>query len=255
MADTYCKICAFNNEANECYFDIPGYLDKEIEQRDGYRLIKNYRCLYGTSKESISDSSTVQDLANYALAKNHIRYYLSINMTELDYDTNSISYIINILNNLDIKPKFVSFLLRIKLGSHEIAQKIQDSLDPQIKWKMNNFLGNDTVNHCTYVNIATNMNANGSNCIIFFKPDNSDNDKRLNNRINFIQFSQLVKQENAHVIVESLDYLNGMCMPFPLYKDFVDNSDRDIVLGIKKVLDKNEPLKVLFYDYESHSKN
>lgn len=252
MTDTYCKMCAFNNEINECHFDIPKHIDKEIEQRDGYNLIKNYKCLYGTSKESISDNATIQDLAKYALSKNHIRYYLFINMTESEYDANNVSYIIDILNNLDIKPKFVSFLLRIKPGSHETAQKIQSSLDPKIKWKMHNFLGNDTVNHCTYVNIATNINANGSNCIIFFKPDNSENDKLLNNKINFIQFSQLVKQENAHVIVQSLDDLNGMCMPFILYKDFIDNTDRDIVLGIKKILDNNEPLKVLFYDHESH---
>lgn len=251
MTDTYCKMCAFNNEDNECYFDIPGYLNKDIEKRDGYNLIKNYKCLYGTSKDSVSDNATIQDLAKYALAKNHIRYYLFINMTEKDYDVNNISEIIDIINNLDIKPKFVSFLLRIKLSSHETAQKIQSTLNPEIKWKMHNFLGNDTVNHCTYVNIATNINANGSNCIIFFKPDNLNNHQLLNNRVNFIQFSQLVKQDMAHVIVESLDYLDGMCMPFILYKDFIDNSERDIVLGIKNILDKKEPLKVLFYNYES----
>lgn len=253
MTDTYCKICAFNNDQNECHFNIPEYLDKDIQEKDGFRLIKDYRCLYGTSKDSITNESTLENLINYTLVKNHIRYYLFINLT--DDTSDNISYMVNIINKLDIKPKFVSFLLKLKQQSHKTAEEIKASLDPQIKWKMHNFLGNDTVNHCTYVNIATNMNANGSNCIVFFKPNNSEHDNLLNDKINFVQFSQLVKQENAHIIAESLDSLSGMCMPFILYKDFVDNSDRDIVLGIKKILDKNEPLKVLLYDYKSNDKD
>lgn len=250
MTDTYCKICAFNNEQNKCHFNIPEYLtNKTIEDREGFRLIKDYKCLYGTSKDAITTESTIENLANYALTKNHIRYYLFIDLT--DYDISNISYIVNLINKLDIKPKFVSFLLRLKPQSHKIAQTIKQLLDQQIKWKLHNFLGNDTLQHCMYVNITTNINANDSNCIMFLKPVSSDTDTLLNDRVNFIQFSQLVKQETAHVIVESLDSLSGMCMPFPLYKDFVDNPEKDILFGINKIIDRKEPLKIISYSYES----
>lgn len=146
MTDTYCKICAFNNEQNECRFNIPEYLDKEIEQRDGFRLIKNYKCLYGTSIDSITENSTIEDLASYALTKNHIRYYLFIDLT--DHEADHVSNVVDLINKLDIKPKFVSFLLRLKPESYKTAQQIKDVLDPQIKWKLHNFLGNDTVQHC-----------------------------------------------------------------------------------------------------------
>lgn len=251
MTDTYCKICAFNNDQNECHFHIPEYLtNKDIEQRDGFRLIKNYKCLYGTSKDSVTEESTLENLANYALAKNHIRYYLFIDLT--DNTSENISDIVNIINKLDIKPKFISFLLRLKPQSHKVAQQIKESLDKTIKWKLHNFLGNDTLEHCIYVNITTNMGANGSNCIMFFKPDNSNTDTLLNSRVNFVQFSQLVKQETAHIISESLDSLNGMCMPFPLYKDFVDNPEKNILFGINKFMSQNEPIKVIFYDHQSN---
>jgi hypothetical protein len=250
MTDTYCKMCAFNDTENQCHFNIPTYLDnKEIQQKDGFNLIKDYKCLYGTSKDSISENSPFEKLAEYAVAKNHIRYYLFVDL--IDYDIDKILDIVNIINKLDIKPKFVSFFIKIKPKTYEIAHKIQETISEDIKWKLHNFMGNDTVEHARYVNIATNINANNSSCIAFWKPDSSQRDTLLNDRINFVQFFQLVKQDTAHVIAESLDNMDGMFMPFLVYKELIDDESRNIITAIDNVITKKETIKILLYDYDA----
>lgn len=253
MTDTYCKYCAFSNlEEKTCFFDIPSLLPPEqIENKEGFTFIKNYQCRYGISEHDIKDHNIpLEELKRHAIKRNLIRYYIFFDLTEKEPEY--IKSLVTIINNLDIKPKFISFLLNLKDNNHQLASFVGSNLDQSIKWKVHNWIKQDSLDHCRYTILATNLGANNSNCILFCKPKDDINTKTINSRVNYLHMSQIVKQQRAHVICNSLEDIDGLFMPNILYKEIMEetNLDRNLLGAIRTISGKEPGFKILKYEYE-----
>lgn len=260
MTDTYCKQCVFTNVNNqECLFDIPSYLSSDrIEKKDGFNLIKNYKCHYGTDKSSFGDGGfSIEDLKKYSVSKNTLKYYLFIDATS--DKTYNIDNILDYINNLDIKPKFLSLLLNgltvDPVDFHNISKIFTQKIDKSINWKLHYWLNNDTLLRSIHTILSTNIESNNTNCILYFRPtgDNSGDYETLNQRVNFLQISQLVKQDYAHVVLDDLTELDGLFIPNIVYKEIMEESDKDknILSIIKNISEKKLGFKILYYEYKS----
>lgn len=238
MANTHCKLCLYANQANSenaCEFDIISLIKniKEVTVRDEYNYIKNYRCLYGFSKDKYESEKSDLDAINlkqHIIEEAKISYYLVIDFRSLS-DENIINYI-NIINNLDIKPQYISFIVRT---STEISKKIDvfnQNIDKNIKWKAHAFIEDIPFNSCS--NIAAETNAVQSNSLFMLIIDaKEDND--LNNMVNHCHYVFRVIQDNVHIIMKSKDSLNGIFIPISIYKSMLNAIGGDLIKALSMI--------------------
>ena len=251
--DTYCKSCLFNDYPDHeagCLLNIPSLISQDkVSKKDGITYISNYTCLYGVEKSNFEGQTyNIEEVAKFSLNRVKIAYYLFIDL--IDNNNINIEYIKNLIeeiNLLDIKPKFISFLLLAHEDNYEFSKYISQNIDKNIQWKLHNYtVADDDPYQKIYVNLSTNTNANNTRCILFYKPQVSNNNHKLiNSRVNYIQTSQMLEQKFAHVIVQSMDNIDGLFLSFDLYKKITTNYGKELM----NIIDKfKEEVKILYYE-------
>ena len=256
MINTYCKGCVFNNvEGKECWFDIPDIVreTKDIIKKDDFNLIRNYRCMFGSNLESHKDKvSSIQELANFVTEKNLLKYYLFVDcttFTKADIE-NKFDNLIDDISNITNPPRFVSFLLYFDEANKKLAENIEQNINPDIKWKLHNINQSISVDQAKYVNIATNIGKNNSNCILYFEPAVCKTKfiEELENVTKFVHFSQMVLQENTHLFMENKDTYHKLFLPNIIYKEIIGYGNKNILETIQKISSKDTDFKIKFYE-------
>lgn len=253
IGNTNCKLCAFSEPSwsdSSCKFNIIEYLKdiKVIETKEEYNYIKDYTCKYGLDKKTYNNpefSENVGDIVSYIVEKAKVSYYLLVNITNVH---NNIKDVCEEINNLDIKPRFISFISHKDIDSNNLIKQINDTLDKKYKWKFHNFLESLPLNDSLHIVVDTNIGNNGSKLMMVYDPNNDLLlKKELNDRVNAVQFTSIVQQKRLHGFYNNQDELDGLCLTFELYKTLSDTFGKDVLQIIK-----NNP-ELIFIKYEESS--
>lgn len=242
MKNTYCKLCLFSSKTTDernCEFDIP-YLIKDlkrIETRDEYNYIHNYECQYGLDK-NILNNIEIKDMSHdeittYILNKKLISYYLLIDVRSIQ---NNIQELISQINNLDIKPKFVSLVIKASDNIDQFISSIKNGLHDGIVWKIHNFIEDIELEKILNVILDTNAYANGTKIFYIYTPDTNDlATMSLNNNINFMQYASILEQRDCSGFCMAMDTLNGLALPFNIFKEFYSCKYKSILKPIQQL--------------------
>jgi hypothetical protein len=238
MANTHCKLCLYAKEASSdepCEFNIISYIKdiKEITTLDNYFYIKNYRCLYGFSKDKYineKDNLDSMDLKQHIIQEAKISYYLVVDMRSLSNE--QIKTYIDYINNLDIKPKFLSLIARTSTDILEKIDIFNQTIAKEIKWKAHAFIEDVTFNNC--LNIAAETNVTDSDCRFLMAID-AKKDNNLNDMVNHCHYMFRVLQDNVHLIMKSQDDLNGIFIPVAIYKSMINAIGGDLIKALSMI--------------------
>ena len=255
MVKTYCKDCVFNNvqENQDCWFGIPALLEgkKNLSKRDGYFLIDDYRCMYGSNLSKTTDASIeFEDILKLSIEQNLLRYYLFLDLTKVIDTKQYIENLVSLVNKMDNVPRFISLLMYYDEKNAQLAKYIEANISSNIKWKIHNITLNTTIEHGMYVNVSTNIGANYSSSILFcIASDNPVNDMdKIETQISFVHTSQIILQESAHLFMKDINVLDGILIPNFIYKEIIGYGDKKIVNTIQKIYQEDKHLKIMFYD-------
>lgn len=239
MANTYCKGCAFAHENSpidsSCDFDILYHIKniKDIDIKNNYYYINNYKCKYAFSKETlVKNQLDINDIKSLLINKAHLQYYLIIDARNLikDSDFDNLG---NQINSLDIFPKTVSIIVNIYNSNNEdIYRRLYNIIDKKIKWKLHAFLKDISFNEAANVAAETNIQTSESSIIYFWDVSVTDYSV-TNNRINHVFFRKNIQQDN--IFGFRSEVFDGLCIPITLYKSIITLMDRDILKALSTI--------------------
>lgn len=249
MNNTSCKECLFEKqEDKECYFDIPEIIkeNKKIYKKEESLYIEDYTCRYCFSKRIYEENQELQqiDIIKHISSNAKIKYYLVISLDDI-ISSNNIIELCNIINSLDIKPTYISFINKNLKRAKDITTEIQSNIDINISWKLHNFIEDNTLQECITITLDTNMQK--SNCSLFtvYKPEHNHLCRDiLNNRINFLHMECVVKQNKFNAVIKDIKSLDGLSISFAAYKFLILNINKNILEAIQ--LEKE--FKYIYYD-------
>ena len=246
MLNTKCEKCLFANEhnttgINECSQNIIDKIKdiKTITQENNFNVIHEYACRYGFAKEvyeaNKEDLKDV-DLLQQIKTNSQIKYYLLLDISpQCDID-----HIINSLNDLEIKPQFVSLMFRDP-KSRTFTQQDKELLTSKINtpWKCHNFTHEinlqDAIDHI----LSTNMQISKSSHFLVYDTADLQNLSLDVYHINDI----LVLYQKPHIaMIKNSTSLNGLFMSFENYK--VAKSLGDDILSIIKSESQSEIIQI-----------
>lgn len=240
MTNTHCKICLFADKASEkncCEFDIISDIKniKTLDIIDDYWYIKNYRCLYGFSKQLYDKEKSSFDnidIKNHIINKAKIAYYLIIDMRQISDDV--LPNVIDSLNSLNIKPQLTSFIFRTGYeGSiNPKIKTLNEKLSKEIKWKIHAFLEDISFNECA--NIAGETNVQESSCSFIMFIDGQEINE-VNDLVDYAQYSYRVLQDDAIVLMKDTASFNGTIMPVSLFKNLINVVGRDTIKSMSMI--------------------
>lgn len=239
MPNTYCKGCIFakNDTAleNSCEFDILYHVKdiKNISYKDNFYYIENYKCKYAFSEKILSDHNLDKNLIKENLiAQSHIPYYLIIDARGLS-EIQDFEKIAQQINEMDIRPKLVSFIIDINNTNNKIIfQALHTNIIKEIKWKLHAFLNEVSFNEAANIAAETNIQTSQSSLIYFWDASVSDSNI-TNNRINHIFFVRNIQQNNIFGFRSSS--FDGLCLPISLYKSIITLLNRDILKALSSI--------------------
>lgn len=215
---TNCKKCLFGHSVSEhsqCDLGIIDIIkdEKKIETKEEYNYIHEYMCRFAFDKE-IYDANRSElekiDMVKLLQERGEIKYYLII-----DLDTNDdIEKICEKINNLTIKPKFVSFMIFNYEQTQKLIQVTTDNLDKKIQWKAHNFVEQEELSVKISSVLDTNKRANNSHYLYIIKGSDIDQLENYTMRINTII---TIEQKPFHVIMKEKDSAYGLFTSFNHY--------------------------------------
>lgn len=222
MLSTKCEKCLFANQNNgneftECSQNIIQRIKdkKTITQEDNFNVIQEYACRYGfakeiyeTNKNELKDIDLLQQIKTNA----QIKYYLL-----LDVDSqHDIDHIIDTLNNLEIKPQFVSLMFRnpeLKGFTQQDKELLTSKIN--IQWKCHNFTHPINLQEAIDHILSTNMQISKSSHFLVY--DSIDLQK-LSLDINYINDILVLYQKPHIAMIKDFTTLNKLFMSFENYK-------------------------------------
>jgi hypothetical protein len=239
MANTHCKLCLYAKEVTSdepCEFNIISYIKdiKEISTLDDYFYIKNYKCSYGFSKDKyLNEKNELDsiDLKQHIIQEAKISYYLVVDMRSLNNE--QITTCVDYINNLDIKPKFLSLIVRTSTNILEKIDIFNKTVAKEIKWKAHAFIEDVTFNSC--LNIAAETNVADSNCQFLMAIDGGKENNLINDMVNHCHYMFKVLQDNVHIIMKSPDDLNGIFIPVTIYKSMINAIGGDLIKALSMI--------------------
>jgi len=234
MTKTQCNKCMFGDVVSSdipCEFNIPSKIKniKNLTVTDNFYEIENYRCLYGFSKNQYNQHiENFKDIDIYKSIKEktNIKYYLILDIRQISEDR--IYEIIDEINNLEIKPKCLSIIINPK-DPDAIYNYIRHNLSCN-KWTIHVFIETLPLNDCVNIILDTNLANSESWCLLFLDANNLN--KNINDTINYMQDTFIVKQTNFYGIKYD-DSLHMMCLNCMVYKTLVSTVDRNILKAIE----------------------
>lgn len=223
MINTKCSQCLFASNTSvindRCSKNIiPKIQDiKTITfDDDNFAIIENYACKFGFSKEVYESNQHLfdEDKFQELMTKNStIKLYLILDIHDID----NISHISDQLNQLPIKPQYISLLLRDPT-SQKFTEDTANVLNDKLKgcmWKAHSFLENisliDSIDHI----LATNIRANNTTHFLVY---DSDDIGSLSKSINYINDIIMLYQKPHIAILNNKTTLYGLAISFENYK-------------------------------------
>lgn len=256
MTNTSCENCIFAKISDtECLFDIPNSIkyNKKIYKKNNFNYIENYMCRYTLSedvyKELLADNIDQQQIVQYMISKLKIKYYLIIN---LDQDKNKLTELCEIINRLEVKPKFISFINKNLNDGNEMSDIINNNLEKNIDWKLHNFITDLELQQCMTICMDTNFSKTSSHLFcVYDQTMNGNNYDLLNSRIVFLHMTIVVEQTPCQAIIDTMANLDGLAMSFAAYKFLITTRSRNILDAIVEE-SKHEP-SFKYISYGLHS--
>jgi len=234
--NTPCEKCIFSDYADSqepCKFNVIPSAKKyhTITIKNNFNYIQNYRCPYAFSIEYYkSNSDTIGDidkLESELLKRASIAYYLMIDI----HNPDSIADTCKKVNSLSPVPKFVSFILHKENTTNSIIDSIKNKLDPEIQWKVHNFLEDSSVDHIISTVLDTNIENNDSKYFWF----NTDADiQLLDSDIKSIGKIITLEQPECSAMFRTIDH-SGLFISFDVYKNVRSMIDINIFYGLKAI--------------------
>lgn len=241
MSNTHCKICLFANSTESetpCEYNIISEIKdyKEISILDNYFYVKNYKCLYGFSKELYNEQKEnlggLDKIKDTIIARSLLPYYLIVNLASMSYE--QISVVIDQINNLEIKPALISFIINTGYeGSISKQIDIINNLSSNIKWKIHSFIDSSSFEYRCNIAAETNLSDSKSSFIMFY--DVSAEYLDINNLICHAHHLFRVVQDNAHGIMIDKNKLNGTILMIPLFQSLINAVGGDIIKGLQMI--------------------
>jgi hypothetical protein len=237
MLSTKCEKCLFANQHNttgisECSQNIIEKIKdiKKITQENNFNVIHEYACRYGFAKEvyeANKEDLKEVDLLQQIKTNSQTKYYL---LLDISPGCSDINHIINSLNDLEIKPQFISLMFRDP-KSRIFTQEDKELLTSKINtpWKSHNFTHEinlqDAIDHI----LSTNMQISKSSYFLVY---NSLDLENLSLDIHNINDTIVLYQKPHIAMIKNFISLNGLFMSFENYK--VAKSLGDDILSIIK---------------------
>jgi hypothetical protein len=236
MLNTKCERCLFANSVSDtsslqCSQNIIDQIKsyKTVTQENNFNVIQEYACRYGFSKdiyEQNKENLKDVDLLDQINKNTQIKYYL---LLDINKECN-IDNIIETLNNLDIKPQFVSVMFREPDDRRFEEQDKQTFVSKSlIPWKCHNFIEPNGLQQSIDHILSTNMQNSKS---LHFLVYNSLDLDQLSKDILVINNNLILYQKPNIAMLKNLNTLYGLFMSFENYK--VAKSFGDDILQILK---------------------
>lgn len=250
--NTSCKNCIFENMDNkECFFDLIDLIKdhKKISKIDNSNYIENYGCRYCMSRDTYDEIKLNEeykniDIIDMIVSKARIQYYLVVNLKN---HVDQIEKICEIITNVDNKPEFISFINYNQDIGKDLSKKIDSLLlDKNIRWKLHNMLVDLSLQESMTIAMDTNIARTGLGVFYVYDPNISGLDQNtLNQRINFIHTTTIIRQKPCHVFLSNFDNIDGLSMSFHGFKFLILNICRDVLKAIQNEKD------MIYLTYES----
>ena len=222
MLNTKCERCLFANPVSDtssaqCSQNIIDQIKsyKTITQENDFNIIQEYACRYGFAKEVYEQNKENfkdVDLLDHINKNTQIKYYLL-----LDIDKNyEIDSLIDKLNNLNIKPQFVSVMFR-EPKVRRFLEKDKEAFVSKslIPWKCHNFIESNGLQQSIDHILSTNMQNSKS---LHFLVYNSLDLDQLQKDILAINNNLILYQKPNIAMMKNLNTLYGLFMSFENYK-------------------------------------
>lgn len=235
--NTNCQRCIFSSPVGSetcCEFDLPNLLKdkKEILIDNGYYYIKNYACKYAFSKTTDSQQQTKASIIEYIQNKNlSIDYYLVLYCKDECITQEHL----NILNNIKIRPKIVSFIFDFpQLGLNAID--LLNRSNNTFKYKVHNLLQNNLPFSTIISNVIETNLTSCDQDYVFFK--NIKDIELLESDIISIQEIINIYQPICDIITSTrynISELFDLFLPTQYYlyiKDFFKKNFKESLLSI-----------------------
>jgi hypothetical protein len=256
MTNTSCENCIFAKIGdNECLFDIPNSIkhNKNIYKKNNFNYIENYMCRYALSEsvynELLNDNLNQQQIVEYIISKLKIKYYLVVN---LDQDSHKLAELCQLINNLYVKPKFISFINKNLNDGNGMLDIIQQNLANDIDWKLHNFITDIDLQQCMTICMDTNFSKTSAHLFCVYDQNiNGNNYTLLNSRIVFLHMTMIVEQTTCQAIINNINNLDGLAMSFNAYKFLISTRSKNILDAIVKEHEHKPSFKYISYDIRS----
>ena len=236
MLNTKCEKCLFaqpidNSESIKCSQGIIEKIQnfKTIIQENNFNTIQDYACRFGFAKEvyeSHKEDLKDIDLLEQIKKNAQIKYYLILDIQQQC----DMSNIIEKLNSLDNKPRFVSLMFRSP-DSRKFTQQDRELLvsKSKIQWKCHNFVSyldmQESIDHI----LSTNMEISKSSHVLVYNSLDLDN---LAFDISMINDNLILYQKSHIAMIKNLNSLYGLFMSLENYK-VAKSLNHDILQTLK----------------------
>ena len=248
MISTKCSECMFaspildpsSRSCSKNIIDQVSNIKKITKDSNNFNIIENYACRYGFSKkiydenkENLENNNFDQMLSN----NSKMRYHLILDM-ELN---NDIDHIIKEIKELDILPRYVSFMFRNKETQTFIPNKhtsLLNSINQDFDWKIHNFLEKLDLEHSIDHILSTNFKNNNTSHFLVYS---SNNVHSLNSEVSTINNTIMLYQKSFIAMLKNSSSLYGLLMSFDNYK-VAKSIDRSLLSAIS-----TEPDSITFY--------
>lgn len=242
---TNCEKCIFADygDASEpCAIGIIQRIrnSKTIDITDNkFNKIHDYRCAFAFSteiyKKHIEEIKSIEELKQQLYNRAKINYYMVIILK----DTSLVKKVCLALQDMAIKPKFVSLCVEKNNETSIILDLLKTLMPNSIKWKLHNFLGNYDFQESLDTIFETNTNKD--NTTYFWVNDTDSIDSWVEN-INKINDIIVIDQPFLHAMFRKNK--DGLFLTFNNYQEILNIYKTNILDS----LDKIENVSIIYYE-------
>jgi hypothetical protein len=244
---TLCSKCLFSDYSDSpdsCAMGIVSRI-KNIynidKDENNFNIINEYKCLYGfdlkTYDENKENIGPIDELTQKIYARCEVPYYIVIFLEESGIDN-----LIDSIQALPIKPKYVSIVVFANNNTKTIIEKLQ-KLNIVCEWKLHNFILEESKEKT--LNIIFDTNAFNNNSQYIWVIDHTFGIKDIDKDINDINEIMTIYKPKTHMLCKTDTFsLNGLFISFENFKHLCKENELLISDGIQ-----NTQGNILVYKY------
>lgn len=256
ITKTDCSKCYFaslSDSKQTCKFDIINSIkdSKDIDIKNGYYYINNYRCVYAFPKEKVKEiEETFPDinLLEYTKYRVYIKYYLIIDNLDNKLSVESIA---EYINNLSIKPKVISIFTRSANMVEDIEKfdKTIDNIDGMV-WRLHNFKNQD-IDYANAIHSVLSTSSHLKDCGFIWCVKNYQLSKFVETKsIERINFLANVAQPDIGIFysVDTKNHIDGIFLTKNNYSNLIGSYSQNLDEAMEFFLQENKNSVIIKYD-------